>query len=85
MKKSVILFDEISSGLDSNLEEALRKVILLVQKESMTFVVAHRIETVLGADRILLLKDGALVSSGTHGELSKNSNSYQDFILALSQ
>ena len=85
LKKSVILFDEISSGLDSSLEEALREVILLVQKESITFVVAHRIETVLSADRILLLEEGTVVSSGTHGELSKNSNSYQDFILALSQ
>ena len=56
LKKSVILFDEISSGLDSNLEEALRRVILLVQKESITFVVAHRMETVLNADRIYFWK-----------------------------
>ena len=85
LKKSVILFDEISSGLDSDLEEALRKVILLVQKESMTFVVAHRMETILNADRILLLEGGQLVSSGTHRELQKCSHSYQNFILALSQ
>ena len=81
----MILFDEISSGLDSELEEALREVILLVQRESMTFVVAHRMETVLGADHILLLEDGKLMSSGTHAELSENSNSYRNFILALSQ
>ena len=85
LKKSVILFDEISSGLDSNLEEALRKVILLVQRESMTFVVAHRMETVLGADHILLLEGGELVSAGTHRELSEKSDSYRGFISALSQ
>ena len=85
LKKSVILFDEISSGLDGDLEEALREVILLVQRESMTFIVAHRMETVLAADRILLLEGGEMVSSGTHGELLKNSASYRDFILALSE
>ena len=85
LKKSIILFDEISSGLDSDLEEALRKVVLLVQRESMTFIVAHRMETVLGADRILLLEGGKLLSSGNHGELMEGSNSYRNFILALSQ
>ena len=85
LKKSVILFDEISSGLDSDLEEALREVVLLVQRESMTFIVAHRMETVLTADRILLLDGGELVSSGTHGELMKSSGSYRKFILALSE
>ena len=85
LKKSIILFDEISSGLDSDLEEALREVILLVQRESMTFVVAHRMETVLTADSILLLEDGRLISSGNHENLMENSDSYRNFVFELSQ
>ena len=66
LKKTVVLFDEISSGLDSHLESALREVILLIQGQSLTFIVAHRLETIMEADTILVLEEGKLVSSGKH-------------------
>lgn len=77
--KPIVLFDEISSGLDSELEEALRILVLLIQKRSLTFIVAHRIETILEAQKILVMKDGALVAQGTHAELKENSAAYQEF------
>ena len=84
LKRPVVLFDEISSALDSDLEEALREVILLVQKRSMTIVVAHRVETVMAADRILLLEKGTLASLGTHRDLLTRSPKYRNFISELS-
>lgn len=83
LAKPIVLFDEISSGLDSELEEALRKLVLLIQKQSLTFIVAHRIETILHADQILVMKKGRIVDRGKHKELLNNSAPYQEFITQL--
>mgnify|MGYP002834664903 CR=1 FL=1 len=80
LKKTIVLFDEISSGLDSQLESALREVILLIQGQSLTFIVAHRLETIMGADKILVLEEGKLVSEGNHLELLGHCQVYRDFI-----
>ncbi len=84
LKRPVVLFDEISSAMDSELELALRKAVLLVQQQSLTFIVAHRLETIRQADKILVIKNGRLESSGRHGELSNSSNSYQEFLKEMS-
>lgn len=83
LTKPIVLFDEISSGLDSDLELALRKLVLLIQKKSLTLIVAHRIETIVNADKILVMEQGQLQSVGTHQQLVKNSAVYQDFISQL--
>lgn len=83
LTKPIVLFDEISSGLDSDLEEALRKLVLLIQKKSLTIIVAHRIETIVNADKILVMQDGRLIDSGRHDQLKKSSAVYQEFITQL--
>ena len=83
LKKEIVCFDEISSALDSDLELALRKLVQLIQQYSLTFIVAHRIETVLQADKIIVLKEGRVVDSGTNEELQKSSKYYQEFIAEL--
>jgi ATP-binding cassette subfamily B protein len=85
LQKPVVLFDEISSGLDSELELALRKMVLLIQEKSLTFIVAHRLETILEADRIIVLEEGRLVNSGKHDELLSDSLVYRQFLEELSQ
>ena len=84
LKKNIVFFDEISSALDSELEYALRKCILLIQEFSLTIIVAHRVETIIGADKILVMEKGRVVDSGNHAELISKSKVYQDFILELS-
>jgi ATP-binding cassette subfamily B protein len=83
LTKPIVLFDEISSGLDSELEEALRKLVLLIQESSLTVIVAHRIETIVNANKIIVLSKGETESIGTHKELLKNSATYQEFITQL--
>ena len=85
LKKGVVIFDEISSALDSELEEALRKVILLVQEQSITYVVAHRLETVVNSDNILVLENGELISSGKHHDLLWNCEPYKEFIKEITR
>ena len=84
LKKNVVFFDEISSALDSELELALRECILLIQEVSLTIIVAHRVETIVNAHKILVMEKGRLLHSGKHHELLKESNVYQEFIRQLS-
>lgn len=84
LKKSIVLFDEIASGLDSELELSLRKIILFVQRQALTFIVAHRLETVVGATRILVLEQGEMVAMGNHQQLMDSSSVYQEFIAEMS-
>ena len=83
LAKPIVLFDEISSGLDSDLEDALKKLVLLIQKNSLTIIVAHRIETILNSNKIIVMEKGRIVASGNHESLLENSAPYQDFITQL--
>lgn len=83
LKKPIVLYDEISSALDVYLEEALRSVILLIQKNSLTIIVAHRVETLIDADRIIVMKDGKVDMAGKHDDLLLSSGTYQNFIEEL--
>jgi ABC-type multidrug transport system fused ATPase/permease subunit len=82
LKKPIILMDEISSGLDSELESALRDLIKFFQSRSMTIIVTHRLETILKSDQLLLLDQGQVVAMGSHEELRKIPK-YQDFLKHL--
>lgn len=84
LKKTIVLFDEIASGLDSELEFALRKVVMVVQQKCLTFIVAHRLETIIEADLILVMQDGQIKARGNHSQLLNDSSAYQEFIAEMS-
>lgn len=84
LKKPIVLFDEISSSLDADLELALRKLVLMIQKNALTIIVAHRIETVVEADQILVMDNGSLIDKGKHQQLFSRCDIYQQFIAQLS-
>lgn len=84
-KRPIILFDEIASALDSRLELALRRVIKIIQKNSLVFIIAHRVETVLDADRIIAMDQGRINGIGNHQELLEKSIYYKNFIDELMQ
>jgi ABC-type multidrug transport system fused ATPase/permease subunit len=78
--KPIVLFDEISSGLDSELEQALRKLVLLIQSQSLTIIVAHRIETITESNRIIVMEQGRIIDQGDHDNLLARCATYQEFI-----
>lgn len=84
IKKHVVFFDEISSALDSELELALRNLVLLIQKYSLTIIVAHRIETIIGASKIIVMDKGKVKDSGNHDQLLSRSQIYREFVQELS-
>ncbi|KAF9906024.1 ATP-binding cassette sub- B member 6, mitochondrial [Linnemannia zychae] len=66
---SIILLDEATSALDSATENDIQRALNAVTENRTTFVVAHRLSTVMHADLILCIKDGKIVERGTHEEL----------------
>lgn len=82
LKKPIILMDEISSGLDSELESALRDLITFFQSQSMTIIVTHRLETILNSHELLLLEKGHVLARGDYLEL-KTVPQFQEFLQHL--
>lgn len=65
----VLLLDEATSALDAESEALVQEALGRLMKGRTTLVVAHRLATVLKADRILVLDEGAIIEEGTHQEL----------------
>lgn len=68
-RPAILIFDEPTSNLDSISEAAIKKSIESAFKGRTIFIVAHRLATVINADQIVLLSDGAVAEVGTHREL----------------
>jgi subfamily B ATP-binding cassette protein MsbA len=68
---SVLLLDEPTSALDAESEQYVQDALRHLMKGRTTLVVAHRLATVRHADRILVIKNGAVVEQGSHNELLK--------------
>jgi ATP-binding cassette subfamily C protein CydCD len=65
----VLVLDEATSHLDAMSEEQVRAALASLMSHRTTLLIAHRLSTIRSADRILVLKDGAILESGTHAEL----------------
>lgn len=65
----VLILDEATSALDTKSERRIQDALRNLMKDRTTLVIAHRLSTVEGADRIIVLDDGRIVESGTHAEL----------------
>ncbi|GBD48313.1 ABC transporter transmembrane domain-containing protein [Methylopila sp. Yamaguchi] len=66
---ALLLLDEATSALDSESETLVQEALAASRKDRTTLVIAHRLATVLAADRILVLDGGRVVEDGTHAEL----------------
>ena len=65
----ILLLDEPTSALDSQVEEELHRSIKNLAEGRTTIIIAHRLSTVLQADKIYVISDGKAVESGTHAQL----------------
>ena len=65
----ILIFDEATSALDNESERAVQQALLGLSKGRTTVVIAHRLSTVLHADRILVLTRDGIVEEGTHDQL----------------
>ncbi len=65
----IIILDEATSALDTESERHIQDALGVLMKNRTTLVIAHRLSTVENADKILVLRDGKIVESGSHTEL----------------
>ncbi len=66
---AVLVLDEATSALDSQTEKEVQAALTEAAKGRTTIAVAHRLSTIANADRIVVMKDGGVAETGTHGEL----------------
>ena len=72
----MLLLDEATSALDAQSEALIQKALETVTKGRTTLVIAHRLATVRGADKIIVLDHGKIVGHGTHAQLIKKNALY---------
>lgn len=73
---AILVFDEATSALDSATESTIQREIELAARGRTTLIIAHRLSTVMKADRILVMESGKIVESGTHDDLLANNGKY---------
>ena len=73
---SIFILDEATASIDTETEALIQDAIKTVLKDKTSFIVAHRLSTIVNSDLILVLKKGKIVESGTHLELLQQKGYY---------
>lgn len=73
----ILVLDEATSALDSESEAMIQEALDNLMKNRTSIVVAHRLSTIAGLDRIIVLKDGKIIEQGSHAELLKRGGEYK--------
>ena len=74
----VIVFDEATSALDNENQSKIVDILEKYKSEKTIIIVAHRLSTIVGADKIYMLKDGVVCGEGTHKQLMQNCTDYKE-------
>jgi ATP-binding cassette subfamily B protein len=75
---AILVLDEATSDVDTDTEQRIQSSLDALTEDRTTFVVAHRLSTVVGADQIVVLEDGQVVERGAHEELVDSGGRYSE-------
>jgi ATP-binding cassette, subfamily B, bacterial len=75
----ILILDEATSALDSESESLVQEALERIMTDRTVFIIAHRLATVIKADRILVIENGEIIEAGTHSELIDKSGRYAQF------
>lgn len=76
----LLLLDEITANLDADSEKEVDQLLKKMQPQKIIFVAAHRLSTIVHADKIYFIDSGMITGSGTHEELYKKHKKYKNFV-----
>ena len=76
----IVILDEATANVDADNESYIQEAISELCRGKTLLVIAHRLNTIRSADRILVLSEGSIVQSGTHEELLGQDGIYRDFV-----
>lgn len=74
----MLILDEATSSIDTRTEMKIQQAFAELMKGRTSFIVAHRLSTIMNADRILVMRDGRIIEQGTHDELLKKKGFYYE-------
>ena len=74
----MLILDEATSSIDTKTELRVQRAFEKLMKGKTSFIVAHRLSTIMSADVILVMRDGNVIEQGTHGELMKKGGFYAE-------
>ena len=77
LKTEILLFDEATSALDNETQTKIQQAISNLKGEYTILIIAHRLSTVIDADKIFVINDGVVEASGSHKTLLKTSKTYK--------
>jgi ATP-binding cassette subfamily B protein/subfamily B ATP-binding cassette protein MsbA len=72
----ILILDEATSSVDTQTERIIQRALATLLRGRTSFVIAHRLSTVVNADRILVVQDGRIIEQGTHSELLASAGVY---------
>src|SRR5439155_26869294 len=72
----ILILDEATSSLDTESEAFIQEGLAALMRGRTTFVIAHRMSTIRGADQILVLQDGRILERGPHSDLLRRRGRY---------
>ncbi|MBO4389982.1 MAG: ATP-binding cassette domain-containing protein, partial [Lachnospiraceae bacterium] len=77
-KPAMLILDEATSSIDTRTERRVQKAFAALMEGKTSFVVAHRLSTIVESDVILVMKDGNIIEQGTHEELLSRGGFYSE-------
>jgi ATP-binding cassette subfamily B protein len=78
--RPILLLDEATSALDAGSEKLVKQAIDSLMQKTTTLIIAHRLSTVLNADKIIVMEKGECIAQGTHESLYQSNTIYKEFV-----